>query len=163
VFYPGSSIGNFAPHAALEFLARARAACGAGGCLILGADLVRDKRALDLAYDDPLGVTAAFNLNVLRNANRCIDADFDVADWRHVAFFDPVSARIEMHAEARCDLDVRWSGGGRRFRAADRIHTENSYKYTLPGLRGLLQRAGYGETKLWTDEEGGFAVAAAAA
>ena len=162
VFYPGSSIGNFAPHAALEFLARTREACGPGGCVILGADLVRDKHALDIAYDDPLGVTAAFNLNVLRNVNRCIDADFDVADWRHVAFFDPVTARIEMHVEARCDVAVRWNGGGRRFRAADRIHTENSYKVTLPGLRALLQRAGFGETTLWTDDEG-FAVAVAAA
>jgi L-histidine Nalpha-methyltransferase len=163
VFYPGSSIGNFAPHAALEFLARTREACGPGGCLILGADLVRDKHALDLAYDDPLGVTAAFNLNVLRNVNRCIDADFDVADWRHVAFFDPVTARIEMHAEARCDVNVRWNGGERRFRAADRIHTENSYKYTTAGLRALLQRAGFGDVKVWTDDEGGFAVAVAAA
>jgi dimethylhistidine N-methyltransferase len=163
VFYPGSSIGNFAPHAALAFLERTREACGPGGCLVLGADLVRDKRALDLAYADPLGVTAAFNLNVLRNANRCIDADFDVADWRHVAFFDSVTARIEMHVEARCDVSVHWNGGGRLFRAADRIHTENSYKYTLPGLRAMLQRAGFGETKLWTDEEGGFAVAVAAA
>jgi len=162
VFYPGSSIGNFAPPAALEFLERMRAACGAGGCLILGADLVRDKRALDLAYADPLGVTAAFNLNVLRNVNRCIGADFDVADWRHVAFFDPVTARIEMHVEARCDVAVRWNGGGRRFRAADRIHTENSYKVTPPGLRALLRRAGFGETTLWTDDEG-FAVAVAAA
>ncbi|MGE5162115.1 MAG: L-histidine N(alpha)-methyltransferase [Betaproteobacteria bacterium] len=163
VFYPGSSIGNFAPPAALEFLARAREACGPGGCLVLGADLVRDKRALDLAYDDPLGVTAAFNLNVLRNASRCVDADFDVADWRHVAFFDPVTSRIEMHVEARCDVAVRWSGGGRRFRATDRIHTENSYKYTLPGLRALLRRAGFGDAKLWTDDEASFAVAVAAA
>jgi dimethylhistidine N-methyltransferase len=163
VFYPGSSIGNFAPHDALAFLERTREACGAGGCLVLGADLVRDKNALDLAYDDALGVTAAFNLNVLRNVNRCIDADFDVADWRHVAFFDPVTARIEMHVEARCDVTVRWNGGGRHFRATDRIHTENSYKYTLPGLRALLQRAGFGDTKIWTDEEGGFAVAVAAA
>ena len=163
VFYPGSSIGNFAPSVALAFLARMREACGPGGCVILGIDLVRDKRALDLAYDDPLGVTAAFNLNVLRNVNRCIDADFDVADWRHVAFFDPVTARIEMHVEARCDVAVRWSGGGRRFRATDRIHTENSYKYTLPGLRALLRRAGFGDAKLWTDEEGGFAVAVAVA
>ena len=163
VFYPGSSIGNFALPAALAFLARMRAACGPGGCVILGADLVRDKRALDLAYADPLGVTAAFNLNVLRNVNRCIAADFDVADWRHVAFFDPVTARIEMHVEARCDVAVHWNGGGRDFRATDRIHTENSYKYTLPGLRALLQRAGFGEAKLWTDEEGGFAVAVAGA
>lgn len=163
VFYPGSSLGNFAPAVALAFLERARAACGTGGCLIVGADLVRDKRALDLAYDDPLGVTAAFNLNVLRNVNACIGADFDVADWRHVAFFDPATSRIEMHVEARCDVTVRWDGGGRRFRATDRIHTENSYKYTPETLRSLLERAGFGDPTLWTDEAATFAVAAATA
>ena len=163
VFYPGSSIGNFAPDAALAFLARTRQACGAGGRLILGADLVRDKRSLDLAYDDALGVTAAFNLNVLRNVNRLLDADFDVADWRHVAFFDPVTARVQMHVESRCDVAVRWPGGGRRFSATDRIHTENSYKYTLPGLRALLQRAGFADWQVWTDEPRTFAVAVAAA
>lgn len=163
VFYPGSSIGNFAPDAALAFLRRVRAACGHGGALILGADLVRDKQALDLAYDDPLGVTAAFNLNVLRNVNRLIEADFDVSDWRHVAFFDPVTARIEMHVEARCDLAVRWRHGGRQFAATDRIHTENSYKYTVPGLRALLQRAGFVDPELFIDDARSFAVAVASA
>jgi L-histidine N-alpha-methyltransferase len=163
VFYPGSSIGNFAPEAALAFLRRVREACGPGGCVILGADLVRDKRELDLAYDDPLGVTAAFNLNVLHNVNRAIGADFDIADWRHVAFFDPVTARVEMHVEARCDVVVHWNGGERRFAATDRIHTENSYKYTLPGLRALLLQAGFQSPALWTDEAGTFAVAVASA
>jgi dimethylhistidine N-methyltransferase len=163
VFYPGSSIGNFAPEAALAFLARMREACGPGGHLILGADLVRDKHSLDLAYDDALGVTAAFNLNVLRNVNRMIEGDFDVADWRHVAFFDPVTSRVEMHVEARYSISVRWRGGERRFRATDRIHTENSYKYTLPGLRALLQRAGFREWQVWTDEARSFAVAVAGA
>ena len=163
LFYPGSSIGNFAPDAALAFLTAMRAACGTGGWLILGADLVRSKHALDLAYDDPLGVTAAFNLNVLRNVNRLLGADFDVADWRHVAFFDPVTARIEMHVEARCDVAVRWRGGERRFRATDRIHTENSHKYTPAGLRALLQRAGFTQLNLFTDEARSFAVVLAAA
>jgi dimethylhistidine N-methyltransferase len=163
LFYPGSSIGNFAPEAALAFLRRVRQACGPGGSLILGADLVRDKQALDVAYDDPLGVTAAFNLNVLRNVNRLIDADFDVSDWRHVAFFDPVTARIEMHVEARCDVAVRWRGGGRHFAATDRIHTENSFKYTVPGLRALLQRAGFVEPDVFVDDARSFAVAVASA
>jgi dimethylhistidine N-methyltransferase len=163
VFFPGSSIGNFAPEDALALLRSVRAACGAAGCLILGADLVRDKHALDLAYDDPLGITAAFNLNVLRNVNRAIEADFDVADWRHVAFFDPVTSRIEMHVEARCDIGVRWRGGGRRFGATDRIHTESSYKYTLTGLRALLQRAGFGSVQIWTDDARSFGVAVATA
>jgi L-histidine Nalpha-methyltransferase len=163
IFYPGSSIGNFAPEGALAFLRRARNACGNGGALVLGADLVRDKRALDLAYDDPLGVTAAFNLNVLRNVNALIGADFDVADWRHVAFFDPVTSRIEMHLEARCEVTVSWKNGDRRFRATDRIHTENSYKFTQAGLRALLQRAGFAEARLFVDTEKTFAVAVAIA
>jgi dimethylhistidine N-methyltransferase len=163
VFYPGSSIGNFAPDAALAFLMRTREACGAGGHLVLGADLVRDKRSLDLAYDDALGVTAAFNLNVLRNVNAAIGSDFDVADWRHVAFFDPVTSRVEMHVEARVDLTVVWAGGGRRFRATDRIHTENSYKYTQAGLRAMLQRAGFAATRLFTDEGRTFGLAVARA
>lgn len=162
-FYPGSSVGNFASDASLAFLMRVHEACGTGGHLILGADLVRDKHALDLAYDDALGVTAAFNLNVLRNVNRILESDFDVADWRHIAFFDPVTSRVEMHVEARCDVHVRWPGGERRFSAADRIHTENSYKYTLPGLRALLQRAGFSEWQVWTDEPRTFAVTVAAA
>jgi len=163
VFYPGSSIGNFAPQPAFAFLARARKACGVGGHLVLGADLARNKRALDLAYDDPLGVTAAFNLNVLRNVNRVLGADFDVADWRHVAFFDPSTSRIEMHVEARCEVQVRWGGGARHFRPADRILTEHSYKYTLPGLTALLQRTGFTDVRLWTDDARSFAVAVAAA
>ncbi|MGZ8273023.1 MAG: L-histidine N(alpha)-methyltransferase [Burkholderiaceae bacterium] len=163
VFYPGSSIGNFAPEAALAFLTRLREACGEGGHLVLGADLVRDKQSLDLAYDDALGVTAAFNLNVLRNVNRLLESDFDVADWRHVAFFDPVTSRVEMHVEARYSVAVRWRGGERQFTASDRIHTENSYKYTLPGLRALLQRAGFTEWQVSTDDARSFAVAVAAA
>jgi dimethylhistidine N-methyltransferase len=161
LFYPGSSIGNFAPDAALAFLVRARKACGEGGHLILGADLVRDKRLLDLAYDDPLGVTAAFNLNLLRNVNRLLGADFDVADWRHVAFYDPAASRIEMHLEARCDVTVCWRGGERRFRATDRVHTESSYKYTQAALRALLQRAGYSHVRLLVDDARTFAVALA--
>jgi uncharacterized SAM-dependent methyltransferase len=80
-----------------------------------------------------------------------------------VAFFDPVTARIEMHLEARCDVAVTWRGGGRRFAATDRIHTENSYKYTAPGLRALLQRAGFADAQLFVDDARTFAVAVATA
>jgi dimethylhistidine N-methyltransferase len=163
LFYPGSSIGNFAPDAALDFLARTRAAVGRGGHLLIGADLVKDKRLLDLAYDDPLGVTAAFNLNVLRNVNALLDGNFDVADWRHLAFFDPQKSRIEMHVEALRDVAVRWAGASRSFAAGDRIHTENSYKYTPQGLQGLLERAGYDGVRMYVDDASSFAVALASA
>jgi uncharacterized SAM-dependent methyltransferase len=100
---------------------------------------------------------------VLRHVNRLIGADFDVADWRHIAFYDAATARIEMHVEARCDVTVRWQGGERSFHATDRIHTENSYKFTQAGLRALLQRAGFAETRLFLDESRTFAVAVARA
>lgn len=161
LFYPGSSIGNFAPDAALRFLERTRQAAGHDGHLLIGADLVKDKRLLDLAYDDPLGVTAAFNLNVLRNVNALLESDFDVADWRHVAFFDPHSSRIEMHLEARCEVTVGWPGGARSFAAGDRIHTESSYKYTSQKLHQMLESAGYGSMRLFVDDARSFAVALA--
>ncbi|HTN49141.1 MAG TPA: L-histidine N(alpha)-methyltransferase [Burkholderiaceae bacterium] len=158
-FYPGSSIGNFAPDEAVAFLARVRALCG--GPLLLGADLDKDEAAIVSAYDDALGVTAAFNLNVLRVANRLAGTDFDVADWRHVALYDRAAGRIEMHLEARRALTLKWPGAERRFAARDRIHTENSYKYTLPGLTALLRAAGYSTVRIYTDAADRFALALA--
>jgi dimethylhistidine N-methyltransferase len=161
LFYPGSSIGNFAPDDALAFLERARAGAP-GGNLLIGIDLVKAKALLDAAYDDALGVTAAFNLNVLRHANRLLESDFDLRQWRHVAFFDEAASRIEMHLEARQALGVRWPGGERRFAAGERIHTENSYKYSVEAFAALLGRAGYSNTRCWTDERAWFAVFCAA-
>ena len=163
IFYPGSSIGNFAPDAAFSFLRRTHEACGDDGHLLLGVDLVKDKSLLDLAYDDPLGVTAAFNLNVLRNVNALLCSDFDVADWRHVGLFNPEHSRIEMHVEARRNVNVRWPGVERKFNAGDRIHTENSYKYTPEGVRQMLKRVGYAWVAMYTDDANGFAVALAGA
>ena len=100
VFYPGSSIGNFAPDAALRLLRQAREVA-AGGALLIGVDLVKPTALLEAAYDDELGVTAAFNLNLLKHLNRLLGADFAVRDWRHVALFDAAQSRIEMHLEAR--------------------------------------------------------------
>jgi dimethylhistidine N-methyltransferase len=159
-FYPGSSIGNFAPAEAVEFLARVRDQCD-GGCLLLGADLVKDVEEQVAAYDDALGVTAAFNLNVLNVANRTAGTDFDVIDWCHVALYNVQESRIEMHLEARRAVTVGWPGGERRFAGGERIHTENSYKYTLPGLTDQLSAAGFREVQLFTDPAGRFALALA--
>jgi len=156
-FYPGSSIGNFAPDEALGFLRQIRSHADHGG-LVIGVDLVKDAGVLETAYDDALGVTAAFNLNLLRNLNRVIESNFDVADWRHVARFDRAQSRIEMHLEARRALAVRWPGGERRFAAGERIHTENSYKYTAEGFARLLTHAGFAAPTHWTDPDGWFAV-----
>lgn len=158
VFYPGSSIGNFAPDEALRLLREARAVA-AGGALLIGVDLVKDSSVLEAAYDDALGVTAAFNLNLLRHLNRLLGADFEPAQWRHVAFFNEAASRIEMHLAARQAQVVRWRGGERRFEAGERIHTENSYKWRLDDFSALLRDAGFtAPLGAWTDERGWFGV-----
>ncbi len=162
VFYPGSSIGNFAPADALRLLRQAREA-SQGGALLIGADLVKPPALLEAAYDDALGLTAAFNLNLLRHADRLLGSDFDLRDWRHVAFFDAAESRIEMHLEARRALSVRWPGGERDFAAGARIHTENSYKWTAESFEALLRDAGWHDVRRWVDSQGWFGVFAAVA
>jgi dimethylhistidine N-methyltransferase len=158
-FYPGSSIGNFSPDQALAFLQRiADPAQGAARGLLLGIDLVKDKATLEAAYDDALGVTAAFNKNLLRHVNTLLGADFDPHQWRHVALFNEAQSRIEMHLEARCELTVHWPEGKRRFGMGERIHTESSYKYTLDSMSALLRQAGFSQIKPWTDAKDWFAV-----
>jgi dimethylhistidine N-methyltransferase len=156
-FYPGSSIGNFTPEEALAFLARIRAQAQGGG-LIIGVDLVKPRAVLEPAYDDSLGVTAAFNRNVLAHLNRLIGSDFAPRQWRHVAFFNEARSRIEMHLEAHQGLTVTWPGGQRRFAAGERIHTENSCKYTREDFAALLVAAGFAPPRHWTDPQSWFAV-----
>ena len=157
VFYPGSSIGNFAHDEALRLLREARTTA-AGGALLIGVDLVKPVAVLEAAYDDELGVTAAFNLNLLSHVNRLLGTNFHVRDWRHVAFFDVTASRIEMHLEARRTLTVKWPGGERSFRAGDRIHTENSAKWQPDDFEVLLRQAGFAGVRRWTDAQGWFAV-----
>ena len=157
-FYPGSSIGNFPPAEAAALLGRIRDACQADGSLLIGVEMVKDKDVLNAAYDDALGVTASFNLNLLLHLNTLIGTDFDVRDWRHIGCFNESASRIEMHLEARRDVTVRWPGGVRRFAEGERIHTESSYKYTRQSFLQLLERAGFAATQTWTDERGWFLV-----
>lgn len=157
VFYPGSSIGNFDPEGALRLLREARAA-SQGGALLIGVDLVKDPATLEAAYDDALGVTAAFNLNVLRHLNRLLGADFALRDWHHVAFYDESASRIEMHLEARRALTVSWRGGERTFAAGERIHTEYSYKWRPEAFEALLREAGFDAVQCWSDARGWFAL-----
>jgi len=154
-FYPGSSLGNFSPLAAAQFLQRLRAHEAA---LLIGIDTTKSEDILQAAYDDALGVTAAFNLNVLRHVNRILASDFNVADWSHVALFNAAQSRVEMHLQARRETPVSWPGGGRRFAAGERIHTENSYKYSPAAMRELLREAGFGEVTNWRDAGGQFLV-----
>jgi L-histidine Nalpha-methyltransferase len=156
-FYPGSSIGNFTPDEALAFLQRVRAQAHGGG-LLIGVDLIKPAAILQAAYDDALGVTAAFNLNILRQLNRLIGSDFVPTDWQHIGLYNEAGSRVEMHLEARRDVAVRWPGGERSFRAGERIHTENSCKYSVETFAALLERAGFAPPEHWTDERGWFGV-----
>ena len=169
LFYPGSSIGNFTPVEALAFLRQAHTACGEvrGSGLLIGVDLVKDSAELQAAYDDALGVTAAFNRNMLLHINRLAGCDFKLADWGHVGLYNAAMTRVEMHVEARRAVTVAWPGGQRAFAQGERIHTESSYKWTVEGFSGLLQEAGFALPKVWTDSaqvaQGRFAVMWAAA
>jgi dimethylhistidine N-methyltransferase len=160
-FYPGSSIGNFTPDEAVALLSRTREACNTGrmdGGVLIGIDLVKEAQLLNAAYDDEIGLTAAFNLNLLRHLNHLLDANFDPRDWVHRARFNEEHSRIEMHLEARRKVTVAWPQGERRFAEGERIHTENSYKYTEDTFVQLLERAGFGECRIWTDDRKWFMV-----
>ena len=157
-FYPGSSIGNFEPRHAAAFLRGLRAQLGSDGGLLIGVDLTKSAQLLEPAYDDALGVTAAFNRNALVHANRILGADFDPRGWAHVALWNATASRIEMHLEAQRATTVRWPDGERRFDAGERILTEHSYKYTVDGFDALLRSAGLQVTQHWTDEQDWFAV-----
>ncbi len=156
-FYPGSSIGNFDPAEASRLLASIREQARGGG-LLIGVDLQKPIDVLEAAYDDALGVTAAFNRNLLRNLNHTLGSDFDAAQWKHLALYNAEASRIEMHLEALADLAVQWPGGRRSFSQGERIHTESSYKHTVPGFEALLKQAGFRHTLHWTDAQGWFAV-----
>lgn len=162
-FYPGSSIGNLDPDAALALLASLRAQAGVSGGLLIGVDRVKARAIVEPAYDDALHLTGAFNLNLLRHVNSVLGSDFDVRDWTHVALYNEPRSRMEMHLQARSDIRVRWPGGQRRFQADERIHTENSYKYTIERFVDLLRRAGYGDIRHWSDARDWFSVFSARA
>jgi dimethylhistidine N-methyltransferase len=157
-FYPGSSLGNFLPEEAEAFLARIRDACRSDGGLLIGIDLVKDVEVLEDAYDDGIGLTAAFNLNLLRHLNVLLGTDFDPCDWRHRCCFNRQESRIEMHLDAIRDVRVVWPDGERHFRKGQGIHTENSYKYTRERFLQLLERAGFGQVRTWTDARNWFMV-----
>jgi dimethylhistidine N-methyltransferase len=158
VFYPGSSIGNFDPPQAIALLAHMRDLMDDDGGLLIGIDLPKQRPVLEAAYDDAQGVTAAFNRNVLRHINRLIGSNFEPSQWAHRAFFNDEASRIEMHLEALAPTNVVWHGGERSFAAGERIHTENSYKHSLPVFQQMLAQAGFSRAQAWTDAQGWFAV-----
>lgn len=158
IFFPGSTIGNFDPEESVAFLANAARIAGAGGGLLIGVDLRKDKAVLDAAYDDPQGVTAAFNLNLLARINRELGANFDIRSFRHRAEYVPALGRIEMHLESLCEQQVSIAGRSIEFRRGETIHTENSYKYTVPDFQALAARAGFSARASWVDERRYFSI-----
>jgi dimethylhistidine N-methyltransferase len=156
-FFPGSTLGNFTPDEALAFLRHA-ADLLRGGALLLGADLVKDPHVLHAAYNDAQGVTAAFNLNLLARANRELGANFALPKFAHYAFYNAPLQRIEMHLLSRARQAVSVAGERFAFEEGETLHTENSYKFTLDGLRELAQRAGFRTGPVWTDPDRLFSV-----
>ena len=162
-FFPGSTIGNFEPHEAAKFLRHAADTLGEGAVLVIGVDLIKDTKILCPAYNDAEGVTAKFNLNLLARINRELGANFDLASFRHRALWNAAQSRIEMHLESTREQRVRISGAelDLRFSEGERIHTENSYKFTDAAIRLLLSDGGFEVEQTWTDERGWFSVALA--
>ena len=156
-FFPGSTIGNFVPRSATDLLRQFRALLGPGAHLLIGMDRVKPVERLLAAYDDPEGVTAEFNLNLLERINRELDGNVPVDAFHHEARWNDILSRIEMHLVA--DRDVEFAIGDRSFRFArdSSIHTENSHKYGERGTRVLLLAGGWTPVAEWSDAEGDFA------
>lgn len=157
-FFPGSTIGNLHPTAAIEFLTAAKASLGQESWFLLGADLRKSPKLLLPAYNDASGITAAFNLNVLRRLNREAGATFDLAHFRHAANWNDIDSRVEMHLIAICDHEIEISGTRIRFREGESIHTENSYKHTPEALLQICRAAGWDTKKSWKDQAGLFGI-----
>ena len=155
-FFPGSTIGNFHPAEAAAFLRRIRRVVGPGGMLLLGVDRRKDAATLNAAYDDRDGVTAAFNLNVLRRINRELGADFDLSRFRHKAFFNESAGRVEMHLQATVAHQVDVGGTPVAFARGETIWTESSYKYDRDQLATVTTAAGFAIERLWTDADDRF-------
>ncbi len=158
LYFPGSTIGNFTRPEALAFLARWAPLLGAGGGALIGVDLKKDDALLNAAYNDAQGVTAEFNLNVLRHINDALGADFELAAFRHRAFYNGAQGRIEMHLVSLRRQRVTIRGHEFEFGAGETLHTENSCKYGIAEFQDLGRAAGFEPVECWTDERGLFSV-----
>lgn len=156
-FFPGSTIGNFAPDEAVDFLSTA-AKLLSGGDLLVGVDLKKDTARLTAAYDDAQGVTAAFNLNLLTRINRELGGDFELDGFAHLALYNEALGRIEMHLRSLRAQTVSVGGCRFEFAADETIHTENSCKYSIEEFQALAARAGFETLHSWTDPEELFSV-----
>lgn len=157
-FYPGSSVGNFEPVAAEEFLRDMRAQMNGKGGLLIGVDTKKDTDVLHAAYNDAEGVTARFNVNVLNNLNQLLDGDIDIDKFEHHALYNAELGRIEMHLRCTQDHSAHLAGQRVEFSEGELVHTENSYKYHPDEFISLAERAGFAHCELWQDARGWFAV-----
>lgn len=157
MFYPGSTIGNFRPEQARRFLGTLSQTLNPGGGMLIGVDLKKDKKIMEVAYNDKKGITAAFNKNILRHINRELDANFDLDNYRHKAFFNEKEGRIEMHLVSEKEQEVAVASETFLIEEGESIHTENSYKYTLEEFEKLVH-PWFSVQKVWTDKNDHFSV-----
>lgn len=157
-FFPGSSIGNFSPAEAGAFLTRLHTTLPEKSGLLIGVDLLKDTAILEAAYNDAAGVTASFNLNLLRRFERELDAHLDPKRFEHKAVFNSRHNRIEMHLVSTMAQVITVAGDAFRFRQGETLHTENSYKYSIEGFQALARRCGFGSRAVWTDPRKHFSV-----
>jgi len=158
VYFPGSTIGNFDPVPARNFLEHIASVCGLGGALLIGVDLKKDPGVLYSAYNDRQGITAAFNLNLLERINRELNGDFQLEQFQHRAFYNPGEGRVEMHLVSLRDQIVHLDDVSIPFAKGESIWTESSYKYNLDDFRKLAATAGFSVEQVWTDEWQWFSV-----
>lgn len=157
-FFPGSTIGNFPRPMAADLLRATRREVGAGGAMLIGVDLVKDRATLERAYNDAAGVTAAFNLNLLVRLNRELGADFDPGAFRHEAVWDEAAGRIEMRLVSTRAQTVRLAGQSFAFAAGEVLVTEYSHKYSLEAFGALAAANGFTVARVWTDPDRLFSV-----
>ena len=158
VYFPGSTIGNFEPDEAVQFLRRVANVCRENGGLLIGADLKKARDVLEAAYNDRAGVTTQFNLNLLARANRELGADFDLDQWRHRAIYNSDAGRIEMYLISESDQFVHLDEQRFHFRRAEKIVTEFSYKYSPEEFSALAGKAEFEFAHMWTDDARLFGV-----
>jgi dimethylhistidine N-methyltransferase len=158
VFFPGSTIGNLHHHDAARFLTNAHQVLGTDGGLLIGVDLKKDPAILHAAYNDRQGVTADFNLNLLRRINRELGGNFSIKDFSHEAVYNAAVGRIEMYLISQLAQQVSIDGQVFEFTPAERIHTENSYKYTIAEFQQLARSVGFRPRQVWQDGQQLFSI-----
>ncbi|MFC2048254.1 L-histidine N(alpha)-methyltransferase [Chloroflexota bacterium] len=158
VYFPGSTIGNFDPIPAKNFLEHVAKVCGPGGAMLIGVDLKKDTAVLHNAYNDKKGITAVFNLNLLDRINRELNCDFQLEWFQHYAFYNPRESRIEMHLLSRREQTVHLNGVAIPFAKGESIWTESSYKFNLDDFEQVAITAGFKVERVWTDEQQWFSI-----